>query len=153
MAVTGNLLPLTIDDDAGLRTLLKQSRRIAVLGIKPDSHADRPAHFVPSYLSAAGYEVVPVPVYYPDVKEILGVPVQRRVKDVAGPVDLVLVFRRSEHIAGHLDDLLAKRPRAVWFQSGIRNDLVARQLMDAGIAVVQDRCMMVEHRRLCTDDS
>ncbi|MBI4499703.1 MAG: CoA-binding protein [Gemmatimonadetes bacterium] len=153
MAMTENLLPLAIDGDADLRTLLKESRRIAILGIKPDTHADRPAHFVASYLSAAGYDVIPVPVYYPDIREILGVPVHRSLSEIPGHVDLVVVFRRPEHVARHLDDLLAKRPRAVWFQSGIRNDQVARELMKKGIAVVQDRCMMVEHRRLLSGES
>jgi predicted CoA-binding protein len=88
-----------------------------------------------------------VPVYYPDVTAILGQPVYRRVADVPGPIDLVDVFRRSGDIPPHLDDLLAAKPKAVWFQLGIRNDEVAEALARAGIRVVQDRCLMVDHRR------
>jgi predicted CoA-binding protein len=81
------------------------------------------------------------------VDKILGQPVFRRLIDIPGELDLVDVFRRSEDIQAHLDDLLSKRPNAVWFQSGIRNDEVAEALAHAGIKVVQDRCLMVDHRR------
>jgi predicted CoA-binding protein len=119
-----------------------------VLGIKPESRFDRPAFFVPSYLAEAGFEILPVPVYYPDVGEILGRPVFRTVSAIPGPVDIVNVFRRPEHIPQHVPDLIAKRPRAVWFQSGIRQEEAAQALAKAGILVIQDRCIMVEHRRL-----
>ena len=137
-----------VDDDAGVRAILEQSRRIAVLGIKTEAQAGQPAVEVPRYLAAQGYDVVPVPVYYPEVQEILGRPVYRRVQDVPGGVDLVDVFRRPQDIPPHVDDLIAARPKAVWFQSGIRNDAAARQLAQAGIQVVQNRCTLVEHRRL-----
>ena len=137
-----------IDDDAGIRAVLEQTRRIAVLGIKPESHFDRPAHFVPLYMADAGYEIIPVPVYYPNVTQILRQPVYRTLTAIPGAIDMVDVFRRPEHILPHIPDLLAKRPRVVWFQSGIRQDEAARQLVEAGIAVVQDRCLMAEHRRL-----
>jgi uncharacterized protein len=133
---------------AQIRTLILQTRRIAVLGIKTAAQADQPAYYVPEYLVRAGFDIVPVPVYYPEAKEILGCKVFRKVTEIADELDLVDVFRRSHDIPGHLDDLLAKRPKAVWFQSGIRNDVVAEQLARAGIQVVQDRCLMVEHRRL-----
>jgi uncharacterized protein len=90
---------------------------------------------------------VPVPVYYPEVTEILGRKVYRRLADVPGELDLVDVFRRPQDLEGHVEDLIAKKPKAVWFQSGIRNDAVARRLAEAGIQVVQDRCLMVDHRR------
>ncbi|HEY8429801.1 MAG TPA: CoA-binding protein [Sandaracinaceae bacterium] len=121
-------------------------RRIAVLGIKPEEHADQPAHYVPRYLKDAGVEVVPVPVYYPDVTSILGAPVYRRVADVPGHLDLVDVFRRPGDIPAHVDDLIAKKPDVVWFQLGIRHDEAAEALARAGIRVVQDRCLMVDHR-------
>jgi hypothetical protein len=89
--------------------------------------------------------VIPVPVSEPDVTTILGRPVQRRLADVPPPIDLVIVFRRSEDIPPHLDDLLAAHPTGVWFQSGIRNDAVAHKLAEAGIRVVQDRCAKTEH--------
>jgi len=137
-----------VEDDARIRALLLEARRIAVLGIKPESRAARPAFYVPAYLQRVGYEIVPVPVYYPEVTEILGRPVYRRLVDVPGEVDVVQVFRRPAQIPAHVPDILAKRPRAVWFQSGIRHDAAARALARAGILVVQDRCLMVEHRRL-----
>lgn len=127
--------------------LLASVRRIAVLGIKPESHASQPAHLVPAYMQRAGYAIVPVPVYYPEVDTILGRPVFRRVADIPGRVDLVNVFRRPEDLMPHLDDLAAARPRAVWMQTGIRDDDFARRLLAAGIDVVQDECLMVEHRR------
>ncbi|KYF56169.1 CoA-binding protein [Sorangium cellulosum] len=134
-------------DEARVAELVRSARRVAVLGIKTEAQADQPAFYVPSYLKSAGVEVIPVPVYYPDVKTILGQQVYRRVADVPGPIDIVDVFRRSQDVAAHLDDLLAARPRAVWLQSGIRNDPVAEKLAEAGILVVQDRCLMVDHRR------
>lgn len=137
---------LTRDDE--IRELLAGTRRVAVLGIKPESHAGQPAHYVPEYLVRAGLEVIPVPVYFPEVREILRRPVYRTLAAIPGAVDLVDVFRRAPDIPPHLDDLIAKRPRAVWFQLGIRNDPAAARLVEAGIDVVQDRCLMVDHRRL-----
>lgn len=131
-----------------LAALLRSSRRIAVLGIKTEAQSGQPAYYVPEYLQRAGYEVIPVPVYYPDATHILGQPVYRTLAGIPGDIDIVDVFRRPQDIAAHLPDLLAKQPRAVWFQSGIRNDDAARTLEQAGIQVIQDRCIMVEHRAL-----
>ena len=119
---------------------------MAVLGIKTEEQSDQPAFYVPQYLKGAGVQVVPVPVYYPDVTEILGEKVVRKVADAPGEIDIVDVFRRSGDVAGHLPDLLAKKPRAVWLQSGIRDDRTAEALARAGILVVQDRCLMVDYR-------
>ncbi len=130
-----------------IRDLIRQTKRIAVLGIKTEAQADQPAFYVPKYLDAAGLQVIPVPVYYPEVTEILGKRVYRKLIDIPGEVDLVDVFRRSHDINGHVEDILTKKPKAVWFQSGIRNDAVAEQLAKTGVKVVQDRCLMVEHRR------
>jgi uncharacterized protein len=137
---------LTADDD--LRNLLENTRTIAVLGIKPESHSAQPAHYVPKYMADRGFEIIPVPVYYPEVTEILGKKVYRDLNDIPGEVDLVNVFRRSADISKHTEEILAKRPKAVWFQLGIRNDEVAEKLSAAGIKVVQDLCLMVEHRAL-----
>jgi len=120
-------------------TLIAEIQRVAVLGIKTEAQASQPAFYVPQYLQNAGLEVIPVPVYYPEVREILGVRVQRRLVDIPGPLDLVDVFRRPEDVEGHVDDMLAKKPGAIWFQSGIRHDGVAEQCARAGIKVVQDR--------------
>lgn len=134
--------------DQQIRDIIAGTRRIAVLGIKTEAQADQPAFYVAEYLAQAGFEIVPVPVYYPTVTTILGQPVYRRLADIAGEIDLVNVFRRPQDIPQHLDDILAKKPKAVWLQLGIRNDAAAQVLRDAGIAVIQDRCLLVEHRRL-----
>jgi len=135
-----------LESDAQVEELLNSSKRIAVLGIKVEPH--KPAHYVPAYAKKAGYEIVPVPVYYREMTEILGEPVFRKVADVPGEVDIVNVFRRPADIPPHVDDIIAKQPRAVWFQMGITNDEAAEKLARAGIDVVQDRCMMVELRRI-----
>jgi len=135
-----------IDSPSDLRDLILKTQRIAVLGIKTEAQADQPAFYVPKYLVTAGCDVIPVPVYFPEVKEILGKRVYRRLTEIPGNIDLVDVFRRSRDIDGHVEEILAKMPTAVWFQSGIRNDIVAETLAKAGIQVVQDRCLMVEHR-------
>jgi uncharacterized protein len=133
----------------GIAELVRNCRRIAVLGIKAESRRDQPAFYVPEYMANQGYDIVPVPVYFPEVTQILGRPVYRQVRDIpAPPVDMVNVFRRPRDIPPHVPDILAARPRAVWFQLGIRHDEAAETLARAGILVVQDRCLLVEHRRL-----
>ncbi|HXH82190.1 MAG TPA: CoA-binding protein [Candidatus Tectomicrobia bacterium] len=138
---------LLVDDDAGLAALLRETRTIAVLGAKADPAA--PAHYVPVYLAAQGYRIRPVNPTLAG-RTILGEPVAATLADLDEPVDVVEVFRRSEHLPAHAGEIvrLAWRPRAVWFQLGIRNDAAAERLARAGIRVVQDRCMMPEHRRL-----
>ena len=136
-----------IDDEAGIRKIVRESKRVAVLGIKPEDHSDQPAFYVPKYLVDAGVDVVPVPVYYPEVKAILGRPVFRKLAEIPGEVDLIDVFRRPKDIDQHVDDMIARKPKAVWFQSGITNDAAAERLAKAGIKVVQSRCLMVDHRR------
>jgi predicted CoA-binding protein len=135
-----------IDDMDKIRELLSATRTIAVLGIKTEAQSSQPAFYVPRYMSAAGFKIIPVPVYYPEVKQILGENVYRKLADIPQEVDLVNVFRKSEDVPAHLDDILTKRPKAVWLQLGIRNDAVAETLAKAGIKVVQDRCLMVDHR-------
>lgn len=142
-----NRHPNLIETSAGITALLAATRRIVVLGIKPESLGGQPAHYVPAAMAAAGYEIVPVPVYYPEVTTILGQPVYRRLVDVPGRIDLVDVFRLPSALPAHLDDLLAAKPRAVWLQSGIRHDGFALVLAEAGVLVVQDHCLMVEQQR------
>ncbi|MGB7209264.1 MAG: CoA-binding protein [Pyrinomonadaceae bacterium] len=137
---------LTTDEQ--VRGLLTGIKRIAVLGIKPESHSAQPAFYVPKYMADAGCEIIPVPVYYPEVTEILGQKVYRSLTDVPGDIDMVNVFRRSDDIRKHTMEILAKKPESVWFQLGIRNDEAAEMFARAGIKVVQDLCLMVEHRTL-----
>ena len=136
-----------VESDAAVREILRETRRVAVLGIKPETHAAKAAHYVPRYLQEVGYEMVPVPVYYPDVTEILGEPVYREVAAIPGEIDMVDVFRRPKDIPPHVEDIIAKRPKVVWFQLGIRNDEAAERLAREGIRVVQDRCTLADHRR------
>jgi hypothetical protein len=140
----GNL----VADAAEVARILRECRRIAVLGIKPESDAGAPAFYVPEYMLRQGYDIVPVPVYYPEVAEILGRRVYRSLRDVPGPIDMVNVFRSPRDIPPHVPDILAVKPRVVWLQLGITHDEAAETLARAGIRVVQDRCLLVEHRRL-----
>ena len=134
------------DDEEQMAKLLRSARRVAVLGIKTEAARGQAAFYVPEALQQMGLEVVPVPVYYPEATQILGEKVYRRVADIPGEVDIVDVFRRSNDVAAHLPDLLAKKPRAVWLQSGIHDDRTAEALARTGILVVQDRCLMVDYR-------
>src|SRR4030095_10989698 len=141
---TENLV--TARDD--IAELVRSCRRIAVLGMKTEAKRGEPAFYVPEYMTRAGYDIVPVPVYYPDAKQILGRPVYRTCAAVPPPVDMVNVFRRSKDIPPHVADILATKPRVAWFQLGIVNDAAAETLARAGIKVVQDHCLLVEHQRL-----
>jgi len=135
-----------IETPAQIKTLLENTHRIAVLGMKPDP--DQPAYYVPDHAEHAGYDIVPVPVYYPDLTEMMGKKVYRRLTDIPGGIDMVNVFRRPKDIPPHVDDIIAKKPKSVWFQLGIRNDDAAEKLARAGIDVVQDHCLLVELKRI-----
>ena len=130
-------------DDGAIRRLLEQVRRIAVVGLSPKAYRD--SHRVAHYLLERGYEIVPV---YPREEQILGQKVYRRVQDVPRQVDLVDVFRRSEDLPAVIDDTLAARAGALWLQLGCVDENGARRARDVGMAVVMDRCLMVEHARL-----
>ena len=132
-----------VESDEGITAILDRVRTVAVLGMKePDGNP--PAHFVPAYAKRAGLRIFPVPVFYPDATEMLGEKVYRRVADIPEPVDLVDVFRKPSDIPGHLDDIIAAKPFAVWFQLGIRNAEAAERLAREGILVVQDKCLLIE---------
>jgi hypothetical protein len=127
------------------RALLARARVIAVLGAHDEPH--RPACYVPEYLAARGYRVLPVnPVLVG--RSLWGEPVCAQLTELALAVDIVDVFRRSDQLPAHLPELLAMRPApgAVWFQLGIRNDAVAAALVAAGVDVVQDHCTLADHR-------
>jgi len=131
--------------DDQLRELLVSVRTVAVVGIKAGDRDD--AYRIPRYMQAHGYRIIPVS---PKLERVLGQPALPSVAEIREPVDLVNLFRDSRHIPGHVDEILALStlPRAVWMQLGIRHDAAARRLAEAGVAVVQDRCLMVEHERL-----
>jgi hypothetical protein len=128
-----------LSDTAQIAALIRETKRIAVLGIKTEAQSEQPSVYVPLYMQKAGYEIIPVPVYYPEATEILGEKVYRRLTEIPGEIDMVDVFRRPADINGHVDDILAKKPLSVWFQLGIRNDAAAEIFAKAGIKVVQDR--------------
>jgi uncharacterized protein len=136
-----------VSDDVGLTRILTAARTVAVLGAKPG--VDQPAFYVPAYLAARGYRILPVNPTLTG-RSLFGVPVVPTLADLAEPVDVIDVFRRPEFLPGHAREILALpwRPATVWFQLGIRHDGAAEMLARAGILVVQDRCMMPEHRRL-----
>lgn len=136
-----------LENTAEIARVLDRVKRVAVIGIKPEE-VGGPAFYVPELMQRVGYEIVPVPVYYPDITEILGVPVHRSLSTVSPAVDMVLLFRRPSDVPLHLQDILAHKPSVVWMQLGIRHDDVAQQLADAGIAVIQDRCVKVELERM-----
>ena len=137
---------LTTDNE--IRELLQNTKNIAVIGIKTEAQAFQPSFYVPQYMQNAGSKIIPVPVYYPEVTQILGEKVYRNLIDIPEEIDMVNVFRRSEDVPKHTADILAKKPKSVWLQLGIRNDEVAETLAKEGIKVVQDLCLMVEHRTL-----
>ena len=136
-----------VDDDAGLTRILREARAVAVLGAKDDAGA--PAYYVPAYLASRGYRLRPVNPRLAG-RRVLNEPVVATLADLTEPVDVIDVFRRPEYLPAHAAEIvrLPWRPAAVWFQLGISNDAAAETLARAGIRVVQDRCMMPEHRRL-----
>jgi predicted CoA-binding protein len=134
---------MTEPDDADIRGLLERVRRIAVVGLSPKPHRD--SHRVGLYLQERGYTVVPV---YPREETILGQPVYRRVSDIPGGVDLVDVFRRSQDLPSVFDDALAAKAPAIWTQMDCIDEEGARRAREAGVFVVMDRCLMVDHARL-----
>jgi predicted CoA-binding protein len=136
-----------IDDDAGLRRILLETRTVAVLGAK--AHRGEPAYYVPAYLAERGYRILPVNPRF-EGQVIHGAKVVASIAELPEPVEVVEIFRRPQYLPGHAEEILALEPvpAVVWFQLGIRNAEAAERLARAGVRVVQDRCMMPEHRRL-----
>jgi uncharacterized protein len=136
---------VTEPGDEELRAILRASRRIAVVGLSRKPH--RASHSVSAYMQRQGYEIVPV---HPAGGVTLGEPVHRDLRSAAatGPIDIVNIFRRSEFVPALLDDILAVHPRLVWMQLGVEDEATARALREAGIAVVMDRCLAVDHHSL-----
>jgi len=136
-----------VTDDAKLRSILENNKRIAVLGAHDDSA--KPAHYVPEYLATHGYNVVGVNPKLAGTT-LFGNPVVATLADLTSPVDLVNVFRASRWLAGHLAEFVAMnpRPKVVWLQLGVADAAFAAALHKLGITVVSDRCTLAEHRRL-----
>lgn len=140
-------VPGEIRDLGRIRTILTEARTIAVLGAS--TRPARPAAYVPDYLAAQGYRILPVNPLHREERR-WGEAFRLKLQDLGERVDIVDVFRHPRFLPHHLEDFLAMRPAPglVWFQQGIRNDEVARALIAAGIEVVQDRCTLADHRRM-----
>ncbi|MDO4263785.1 MAG: CoA-binding protein [Deinococcus sp.] len=129
--------------------LRSEGATVAVIGFHRDP--SRAAHYVPEYLYRRGFRVIPVnPALAESGEEFFGCPAAAQLSDIQVPVDIAVIFRRSDKVHEHLSDLLAltPRPRLVWMQQGIRDPQTAAALTGVGIDVVQDRCIMVDHRSL-----
>lgn len=125
-----------------INKILADTRTIAVVGFSSNVH--KAGYYVPAYLKGQGYTIHAV---NPNVSEGLnGDPAYASLADVLGPVDLVLIFQRSENVPPFVDQAIAIGARAVWMQLGIANDEAARRAEAAGLDVVQDACMLVEHK-------
>lgn len=138
-----------IEQTPDIVNVLTSNNVIAVIGFHRDSM--KPAHYVPEYMHRQGYTVIPVnPALAGRGESFFGSKAVSTLAEITTPVDVVEVFRRSDRVHEHLDDILRMNPlpRVVWLQLGIRDDEVARQLTERGIDVVQDRCMLADHRAL-----
>jgi len=134
-------------NDSQIREILTSSPTIAVLGLHHEP--EKAAFYVPEYLHDEGYRILGVNPRFVG-QTLFGEPVRATLAELREPVDIVDVFRRSEDVPGHLEDILAMspRPRVVWLQLGIRHDETAHVLEAAGITVVQNRCTLADHQRL-----
>lgn len=134
-----------VENDEQIRKILKSSKTIAVVGIKDETREFEAAHSVPAYLHRHGYKIIPVtPVY----KTFLGIPTVPSLSDIKEPVDIVQVFRAPANIPPHAEEALKTKPKVFWMQTGIRHQHAAHKLAAAGIKVVQDHCMYMDHLRL-----
>jgi uncharacterized protein len=133
--------PQPSDDE--VRKLLERYRRIAVVGLSP--RPDRPSHGVTQYMIRHGYEITGV---RPAQKAILGRPCYSSIREVPGPLEIINVFRSPDSIPPLVDELIPLKPVALWLQLGITHPEAERRARDAGIFVVSDRCILVEHSRL-----
>lgn len=132
-------------EDEEIREVLEECRTIAVLGMSPKPERD--SHGVGLYLLKAGYGVIPV---YPGATEIAGLKACGKTEDLApGSVDILDVFRKSEDVEAHVAEAIRLKPRVFWMQLGVENGRAAERLTQAGIDVVMDKCIKVEHARLC----
>ncbi|MBI3149022.1 MAG: CoA-binding protein [Betaproteobacteria bacterium] len=133
----------SLPDDETLRGLLRQARSIAVVGISPNPL--RPSHEVAAYLQRAGYRIIPV---NPSCQEVLGERCHGSLAEIDEPVDIVDCFRRSEEIPPIARAAVALGARALWMQLGVHHEEAAKIAADAGLLVISNRCLKIEHARL-----
>jgi predicted CoA-binding protein len=133
-----------VESEDELAAIVRGMRTVAVVGMKDETRADQAAYAIPRMLSERGCQVIPI---NPTIRAALGVPALRSVTELVERVDVLNVFRRADAVPALADEVLsmpaARRPAVVWLQSGIRHDAAAQRLADAGILVVQDRCLGV----------
>jgi uncharacterized protein len=129
--------------DEQIADLLRGSKNIAVVGLSED--VTKPSYEVSAYIQSQGYEVIPV---NPNADVVLGRRAHASLNEVEGPVDIVDVFRRSHEVAGIVDQAIAIKAKAIWTQLGIVDEEAARKAQDAGLSVIMDKCLKVEHFRL-----
>ena len=134
---------MIVDDVAGLTRILAQSRTIAVVGLSANWY--RPSFFAAKYLQEHGYRVIPV---NPNYTEVLGERCYPSVAAIPEPVDVVDAFRKADEMPALAREAVAKGARVLWMQLGVRNEGAARIASDAGLDVVMDRCMKIEHARI-----
>lgn len=132
-----------VDDIAGLRRILARSRTIAVVGLSGNWY--RPSYFAAKYMQDHGYRVVPV---NPTYTEVLGETCHPTLASIPGNIDLVDCFRKAEEMVPLALEAVAKGAQVLWMQLGIRNDEAAGIAVDAGLDVVMDRCVKIEHARI-----
>ncbi len=133
-----------IENDKDIKHLLLNARTIAVLGLSPKPARD--SNMVAGYLKEQGYKIIPV---RPAQKEILGERAYASLNDIKEPVDIVNVFRNPSQIMLHAEEAVRLMPKVLWMQLNIENHEAAELLMAAGIDVVMNQCIMVEHEKLC----
>jgi uncharacterized protein len=131
-----------VHDDTRIGEIIKGARTIAVVGLS--ANPDRPSHDVASYLKRAGFTIIPV---NPLLTEALGEKCYPSLRDVPVSIDIVDCFRKSEDIPPIVEEAIAAGAKCVWMQSGIVNEAAAKRARDAGLSVVMDRCLKVEHRQ------
>jgi uncharacterized protein len=127
--------------------LLQQYRHVAIVGVSADPY--RPSHFVAIYLQAEGYDIIPINPRYAG-QTLLGKRVYATLteaKEAGEQIEVVDVFRRAENVPPIAEEAIAVGAKVLWLQLGIRNDSAARKAQEAGLTVVQDRCMKIEHAR------
>jgi uncharacterized protein len=134
-----------ITEDNEIKAVLQTCRTIAIVGLSPKK--DRDSYRVAEYLKHHGYTVIPI---RPAQTEILGEKAYPSLDDVKLPVDIVDVFRKPEQIMPHAQEALRLKPKVFWMQLGIENQEAAKCLTDAGIDVIMNQCIKVEHERLCS---
>ena len=134
---------MPINDPEAIETMLRDAKTIAVIGISSD--ATRASNSVSRYMQSHGYRIIPV---NPNETSVLGEKAYAQLEDVPGEIDLVDIFRRSEEAGQHVDEAISIGARAVWLQEGVIDEEAARRALEAGLAVVMDRCILKEHLKL-----